>query len=399
MKRVLLRAGDLLVGIPLALLSMWPIRLRRKIAGPRDRGPALARGVVSILFLLVYYVVVFELVARGVQLARNKPTTPPWRYVDDSFLYERHAFRGFGMIPNAQVRKGVAGFSRDDFRILVNEHGCRGPALDPPGSGRPRVLCFGGSVTFGTGVDHDAAWPARLAALAPEWSVMNCGVSGYMSAHILAFLQGALFDLEPDLVIVYTGRNDMHMNESFQGAAFQSDYQHAHGNDRRPTGLSRWFIHNTFLGCTVARWNQSVRNALGRTMRRRGAPVADMGPRGRAAFRRNIDDLLALAKRRDIPVLLASEAPGYEPLTLADGSRNPHLDHLAKDAAGCPPAVYTRGLEAYGDTLRATGAPYVDTARELRRDPWLYVDSIHLSRAGAQEVAKMLLPAARKLIR
>ena len=129
MKNAFTRAVDLLFGVPLMLLTVWPIRWRRRIAGPRDRGPAFLRALGSILLLIAYYVVAIEAVARGVQLIRGAPLTPPWRYVDDRYLYEHHAFRAFGLRPGAEVRKGVAGFNIEGVEYLVNRYGCRGPAM------------------------------------------------------------------------------------------------------------------------------------------------------------------------------------------------------------------------------------------------------------------------------
>jgi lysophospholipase L1-like esterase len=123
-----------------------------------------------------------------------------------------------------------------------------------------------------------------------------------------------------------------------------------------------------------------------------------MGPRGRAAFRRNVEDLLALAARRGVKVVLVSEAPGYLPLELPDGLPNPHLPHLARDARGVAPEVYTAALLEYADELRGTGAPFVDLTREFPRDPTLFIDSIHLSGRGAAEVAHRVLPVARALL-
>ena len=83
---------------------------------------------------------------------------------------------------------------------------------------------------------------------------------------------------------------------------------------------------------------------------------------------------------------------------MPDGSPNPHLPHLGRDAPGCAPDVYTRGLAAYGEELRGTGAPYVDLVVEFPRDPAMFVDSIHLSAAGGEEAARRILPVARKVL-
>ena len=399
MKKALFRIGDVVLGGLGFVLVLWPVRLRRRIAGPTGRGSVFSRALLSVIFLLLYYVCVVEAAVRVVRLVQGHPTSPSWRYVDDRFLYAFHPFRAMELRPGADVVHGTAGFHNEDgLEYHVNDRGGRGPSLAPKESGRRRIVCLGGSTTFGTGIRESDTWPARLAALAPGWSVMNAGVSGYTSQHVLAFAQGSLLDLEPDLLILYLGRNDMHANESYHVDRFRPDYAHMHGVRIEPEGLHKWLLRHSWVALTIARWRRGVSSGIGRVMRRHGPPITTMGPRGLAAFRRNIEDLLVLAARRGALVLLLSEAPGYLPVELADGTPNPHLAHLARDAPGVAPEVYTAGLERYADELRATGAPFVDLARELPRDPSLFVDSIHLSGKGGAEIARRILPVVRKLL-
>lgn len=399
MKKALLRIVDVVVGGLGFVLIVWPVRLRRRIAGPTGRGPAFSRSLLGIVFLLLYYVCVLEAATRVVRLVQGHPTGPSWRYVDDRFLYAHHPFRAMEMRPGAAVVHGTAGFHNEEgVEYHVNEWGGRGPTLAPRESGRRRVICLGGSTTFGPSIKEGDTWPGRLAALAPEWSVMNAGVSGYTSRHVLAFAQGSLLDLAPDLLILYIGRNDMHANESYHGDYFRPDYAHMHGVRIEPEGLHKWLLRNSWVVLTLTRWRRGISSGIGRVMRRHGPPITTTGPRGLAAFRRNIEDLLTLAARRGIPVLLVSEAPGYLPVELPDGSRNPHLGHLARDAPGVAPEVYTAGLERYADELRTTGAPFLDLAREFPRDPSLFADSIHLSGKGGAEVARRILPVASRLL-
>ncbi len=400
MKRALWRIVDAVVGGLGFVLIVWPVRLRRRIAGPTGRGRAFFRTLLSIAFLVLYYVLALEAATRTVRLLQGHPTEPSWRYVDDRFLYAFHPFRAMEMRPGARVVHGTAGFhDKPGVEYHVNEWGGRGAPLAPRESGRPRIICLGGSTTFGPGIPESDTWPARLAALAPEWSVMNAGVSGYTSRHVLAYAQGSLLDLEPDLLILYVGRNDLHANESFHGERFRADYAHMHGVRIEPEGLHKWLIRHSWVVLTVARWRRGISSGIGRVMRRLGPPVTTIGPRGLAAFRRNIEDLLALAARREVAVLLLSEAPGYLPVELPDGRRNPHLDHLARDAPGVAPEVYTVGLELYADQLRATGAPFLDLARAFPRDPTLFADSIHLNGKGGAEIARRILPVARGLLK
>ncbi len=102
------------------------------------------------------------------------------------------------------------------FTFTVNERRLRGPAPAPdfPAEGT-RILCLGGSTTFGTGCRADSlSYPgqleARLRGRFPgrPLEVLNGGVPRYRSAESLLNL-GRLADLAPDLVLIYHGINDI----------------------------------------------------------------------------------------------------------------------------------------------------------------------------------------------
>ncbi len=78
-----------------------------------------------------------------------------------------------------------------------------GAAL-PAGS---TVLALGDSITFGTGADSAAAYPAQLAALA-GWSVVNAGVPGDTATQAAERLPALLAEHKPALVILSAGGND-----------------------------------------------------------------------------------------------------------------------------------------------------------------------------------------------
>lgn len=77
-------------------------------------------------------------------------------------------------------------------------------AAVPAGSS---VLALGDSITFGTGADSAAAYPAQLAALT-GWSVVNAGVPGNTAAQAAERLPALLAEHKPALVIVSAGGND-----------------------------------------------------------------------------------------------------------------------------------------------------------------------------------------------
>jgi acyl-CoA thioesterase I len=69
------------------------------------------------------------------------------------------------------------------------------------------VLALGDSITFGTGADSAAAYPAQLATLA-GWNVVNAGVPGDTAAQAVERLPALLAEHKPALVVLSAGGND-----------------------------------------------------------------------------------------------------------------------------------------------------------------------------------------------
>ena len=69
-----------------------------------------------------------------------------------------------------------------------------------------RVLCLGGSTTFGATVSDDETWPAQLEATliarGQPAQVFNAGVNGYMTRQKVAWAEVLIPHIRPDVVIV-----------------------------------------------------------------------------------------------------------------------------------------------------------------------------------------------------
>ncbi len=98
--------------------------------------------------------------------------------------------------------------------LVVSATGCRaGDAIDPSAAqevDRVRYVALGDSYTIGTSVEEAERWPNQLAERVPELELVgNPAVNGYTSADLIADELPRLDDLDPELVSVLIGVNDV----------------------------------------------------------------------------------------------------------------------------------------------------------------------------------------------
>jgi lysophospholipase L1-like esterase len=103
--------------------------------------------------------------------------------------------------------------------IRINSLGFRGPEITcdkPPGV--QRIVALGDSATFGPS-EQECAYPFLLGdLLAPRSSqtqtqVVNAGVEGYRSDRALVHLRRDVLPLQPDVVTVFIGWNDLYQTD------------------------------------------------------------------------------------------------------------------------------------------------------------------------------------------
>jgi lysophospholipase L1-like esterase len=109
--------------------------------------------------------------------------------------------------PNQVIRGGFLPAGE----YTINSRGYRTPEFtDQKPEGVMRVVCMGGSSTFGWGVSDGDAYPRRLEEKLNEfdpenrrWEVVNLGVTNYSSRQGLRLARSILDKLSPDLVLIH----------------------------------------------------------------------------------------------------------------------------------------------------------------------------------------------------
>ncbi len=121
----------------------------------------------------------------------------------------------FTLDPALALRVPVAGFKHG--RVSVNRLGFRGDEVSlPKPAGTLRLAFLGASTTWCAEVSgNEHVWPHQVArdlrSALPGVNVdyVNAGVPGYTLASMLKSMQGRVAPLQPDVVVIYEGTNDL----------------------------------------------------------------------------------------------------------------------------------------------------------------------------------------------
>ena len=97
---------------------------------------------------------------------------------------------------------------------------CGGAKQLPPLNDDAVILAFGDSLTVGVGVAKENSYPLQLSRLLhnelPNHKMISSGVSGEITQDGLVRLEKSLQILQPDLIILLEGGNDILRNKSFE---------------------------------------------------------------------------------------------------------------------------------------------------------------------------------------
>jgi lysophospholipase L1-like esterase len=279
------------------------------------------------------------------------------------------------------------------FDVQTNSLGLRGPevAREKP-DGTFRVLCIGDSCTFGSGAAGDQTYPARteqlLRARRPDRpiEVLNAGVPGFTSYQGMMYLRSEGLSLDPDVVVVALGFNDI---------------QPARPGDKRPFAEGREMSDREYA--------RTVRGAGGlgitRLARRLMRPTADATPPESppaAPAARPIDDDSDLDSSTARPRVSAAEYREHLEAMVAESRRRgaavvlvgwPILPQAAGVELAGRSAMIAENQRLAAEVARSGGAAFLDLVPVLAGREELFIDIVHLNPAGYAAVAEALAEA------
>ena len=157
---------------------------------------ALLPGVVRVnLLLLITLLVILEVIFSI--LVTDRPDekyialAPDGTEVDYSTFSTRDQNLGFKLIADSQI---ISRHMHDDTTVFemaatTDSLGRRTTQIIAKEHAEGFVAFFGGSFTFGEGLNDNETLPYFVSTLLPEYSVYNYGVTAYGTQHLLALIQ------------------------------------------------------------------------------------------------------------------------------------------------------------------------------------------------------------------
>ncbi len=368
--------------------------------------------------------IVVMLVVTEWTLARVLPFSDPFarfKVEDRGSAYVPSAHQ-----PNSSLRivaeEGLPGVEGSSL-FSTNNLGFRGPDLtQPKPPGEYRIVMVGGSTTecmmIGDGVAPDRILQDTLTATLPGRTVRvyNAGKAGDKSYDHIALLAHRIVHLQPDMITVFAGVNDL--RAAMQGADYLFMQE----------GTATKYALNTLLKFAATefqiprRMYAAMHRIDGKTERERleqiqvvtdyrekaalknGRPVSDAMPRtDLSPYRDNLLTLAGIARVHGIQLVLVTQASTW------NSAVDPRVVdwHWFTYVGGVlyREDLLDRALESYNGVMRTvateTDVPVFDLARTVPKSLEFFYDDVHFNVKGAALFGARLaeLIVARGLIR
>ena len=313
-----------------------------------------------------------------------------------AILIEPDGEFGYRQKPHSVFRYGGGAHA------TTNGMGYRGPEVAvPKPPGHFRIILLGGSTTHGYGVNDDQTIDAYMRGIlitrypGRGFDVVNLAFDGYNSYQLVERLRTDGVRLQPDVVIVNTGVNDV-ANARFANLQDWDPRAQVWGDDltrlraeaqRGHRTLWTWAKHYSYL----ARLGGFVRAHLTRLQRERLTLRATPHPEAGAYFERNLMRIAGLVGRR-IPILFSTEPSALET------RYRPH--DMLKQVYWIVDAATTQRLrDQLADRMRAVAQRLQSGDRPVRYlsrhlAPEMFLDDCHLTPEGNLRMALDFVAAA-----
>jgi lysophospholipase L1-like esterase len=357
----------------------------------------------ALTFALLLFSLLFSIAAMEVLLRVARPLEDPyWRYKTRPDLVQTYIPSQFPPDLSLVLRTepGLPGMDRE-VTFSVNNMGLRGDELVTP---KPvdefRVFVIGGSTTECLYISNEKAFTRviqdSLAALLPSSTirVYGAGKSGDKTYDHIAMFAHRLAHLQPDLVVVFPGINDLLASAHGRDYLFMSRADNAAW---RMPQLLRLAATELQVGRLVfgalkpTSYREAVEElAMTSTIRRSvrireqlplaaGPPPVQLDP-----YRDNLRSIAGLAEAHGAPVVFLTQATTWAS-TIDPRAKEWHWMSIGPDVR-FDEARMEAAMNAYNAVTRSmagTGAHVLDLAALMPKSLEFFYDDVHFNNRGA----------------
>jgi lysophospholipase L1-like esterase len=257
-----------------------------------------------------------------------------------------------------------------------------------------RIVALGGSSTYDVRIEDNAAtFTAQLEKLLKEdygyqnVQVINAGVPGYNSWEMLVNLEFRVLDLDPDLVIIYEGTNDVHASLVEQSAYRGDDFGRRQAWQAPRVAL---WEHSALLRLLSRTMNITRQVSVddfvssptylswpfeSRLLEDNLDPVEILKENPPVYFRRNLENMIAVAKEHGVEIMFSTWA------------YSPYLNDYAAEG------YYQQGFRENNEVVKEVATigqiPLFDFAGVMPQDAKYWADGRHVNEAGALAKAEL----------
>ena len=290
----------------------------------------------------------------------------------------------------------------EDGRVLTahNALGFRGNFEDRKKlPGTLRVICLGGSTTYGVTVAHNSAtYPAALerylsGPMKPAgWEraeVFNLGVGGYTSREVLENLRLHGLAMEPDLILIQSAVNDV-------VPRFYTDFACDYAHFRKPmrpiapgwAGRMAYRSHLFLWAGYGLGWlgPLTLQSRVQHPLPPAAEALENLAKNGVDCFRENIEAAVRLGQAQGAVVCLLTQAYLAVPAFEAPNESLQVLD-----------AGYRSGLAEHNEVLREVArdldAVCIDLGEAMPLEHRYFADPIHMTETGNTVKARLVAEA------
>jgi lysophospholipase L1-like esterase len=352
----------------------------------------LLRGFFLVLVLVIALLAAAEGLARAF-LA--KPQEP----------YVRHPLLGPGWAPNYSFERLSIDEPPVRFTLSVNALGFRGKSMQTAAkpAGTYRIFCLGASTVENALLPEERTFPGRVEiGLAeklggkPRIEVANTGVAGTDTEFATAMLLHRVLPLEPDLVLVLEGHNEL-------VTTLRADWDPTGVPiPERPPTFKDWLVGASRLVAVLDRRKLKTTDDNKRSWyeaHRADRHAVPFTPcrvelrRGIPRFKAQLHRIALLCRDAHVACVFLTQPSLYKDALKPE--EEAALQGACFDGMNLDTPTLKEGMDAFNEAIREVardeGCLLVDAAREVPQDLEHFVDDVHMTSKGNEAVAASVL--------